>query len=378
MRLMQGVRKIIRYAEIYGINRTLYKVAGRSRLNFLPGRLSAPDADIAIVGCGQFAFSTVGYFLQRAYGRRIASCFDIEAEAQKSFARAFGVAHHPLSARELFETPGVRVVFILSNHASHADYAVAAIEKGLDVYIEKPIAVSRVQLVSLIRAMRLGRSRVFAGYNRPFSEAVRLLRREIEIDPNGGISLQCFVSGHKLPADHWYRRPAEGTRVCGNMGHWLDLMVHMFSWRGLPDALNISLTMADEREPDDNLIVSMSSDRGDIFSIMMTSRCEPFEGIDETINIQHGTTTCKIDDFRSITIWRDEKRFRRRFRPKDVGHRLAVLQPFQETPKRDNTEVLLSTLLMLHVADMVRSNTRRSEFSFSKAWASIEAEVAAT
>jgi len=62
----------------------------------------------------------------------------------------------------------------------------------------------------------------------------------------------------------------------------------------------------------------------------------------------------------------------RRYWPKDVGHRLAILQPFGQDSPRDWQEVLRSSLLMLHIADMVRTRTRTSVFSFQQGIAELE------
>lgn len=370
------LRKLLRFIAIYGPGRTLYKVAGRLRLRLPHMGWRRVDRDIGIVGCGQFAFATIGYFINRALGPRISVCFDPDDHAAHTFALGHGVPQIATSAAELFEQPGLRLVYVASNHASHADYGVAALRAGLDVYLEKPVATSRTQLVALERTRRCARGKLFAGYNRPFSSAVRNLRAAMNIDPAGGFSLQCFVSGHVLAADHWYRRPEEGTRVCGNVGHWLDLFVHLLAWRALPDLVEIALSWAHDDEPDDNLTIALTTDRRDICSIMLSSRTEPFEGINETINLQHGNTIAKIDDFRRMTLWQGERRVGSRFWPKDVGHRLAILQPFRHDSARDWTEVLMSTLLMLKITDMVRAHTRFGVFSFREERSTLEQAVA--
>ncbi len=363
MTMVASLRKAARFTGIYGPGRTLFKAAGRLRLSLAMPAMRRAAPDIGVIGCGQFAFATIGYFLRR-HGHRIAACYDIDAAAQASFARSLGVRAQPTSVEALIEHEGLRTVYIASNHASHVPYAVQCLAQGIDTYIEKPIAVSQAQLAALVAAQRRSKARVFAGYNRPFSGAIRALRESMTVDPDRGITLQCFVSGHVIAADHWYRRPEEGTRVCGNIGHWLDLLVHLLAWRGLPDRLEITLTVADAAEPDDNLAIGISSDRGDLFSVVLSSRTEPFEGINETINIQHHDTIAKIDDFRRLTIWQGPRLVRRRFWPKDVGHGGAIGQPFGGTMQRDWDEVVRSTQLMMHIADMVRSGTRRSEFSF--------------
>jgi predicted dehydrogenase len=369
------LRKLLRFVSIYGPGRTWFKVAGRLRRRIprLHWRRRTPD--IGMIGCGQFAYATIGYFVSRAFGARFAACFDIDARAAATFARGLGVPRQCASADELLAQPGLKLVYVASNHASHSDYAVAALARGLDVYVEKPVAVTLAQLAALESARRATGRRVFAGYNRPFSAALRDYCRFVPAGTPGGISLQCFVSGHQLASDHWYRRPAEGTRICGNVGHWLDLFVHLLARRGQPRELEIALTWADDAEPDDNLSVSMRSDRGDLCSIMLSSRTEPFEGINETINLQHGDTICKIDDFRRLRIWQGTQLVRRRYWPKDVGHRLAILQPFRQDA-RDWQEVLLSTLLMLYITGMVREGARTGHFSFEREVARLESAIA--
>jgi predicted dehydrogenase len=373
-----GLHKFVRFLTIYGFGRSLFKAAGRLRIGLPVLALRRPAPDIGLIGCGQFAFATIGYFLHSAFGPRIRACYDIDPRAQQSLARAQRVRSTPANVDELLADQQLRTVYIASNHASHADYAVRALDAALAVYVEKPIAVTEDQLVRLLRACGGANRKIYAGYNRPFSAAMRRLRAEMPIVPDGGITLACFVSGHQLGDQHWYRSPEEGTRICGNVGHWLDLMVHLFSWRGLPDRLDISLSWSRDDEPDDNTSITITSDRGDLFTVTLTSRCEPFEGINETINVQHGETIAKIDDFRHLTVWRGPRLVRKRFWPKDVGHRLAILQPFQDDVRRDWEEVVLSTLLMLHITDMVRGKKRRSEFSFSEARARINRQLEAT
>jgi len=76
-----------------------------------------------------------------------------------------------------------------------------------------------------------------------------------------------------------------------------------------------------------------------------------------------------------MTVWQDSRLLRRRFWPKDVGHRRAILQPFDKEAIRDWSEVLLSSLLMLQIADMVRARARCGTFSAKAAIAELEAAI---
>lgn len=366
--MFAALAKPIRFLQIYGVRRTLYKIAARKRgaLRWLRPRPNQPR-DIAVLGCGQFAFATIGCIVAKHAGNRFIDCFDPDANAQATFADFYRVAAPSGSGAAVIANPAVRLVFVASNHASHTDYAVDALVRGKDVYCEKPVSVTEEQARRLFNAVRAAKGRIFAGYNRPHSKAVRTLREACR-GIGGPLTLNCFVVGHVLPDTHWYRRPEEGTRICGNVGHWIDLAVHMLRWSDAPDEFRITLACSDDSARDDNMSVSIATSRGDLVTIVLTSRSEPFEGINETVNFQQGEVIAKIDDFRRMTLWRGERLEQHRFWPKDVGHERAITQPFR-SETRDWSEVEASTLLMLHIAAMVVDGRRESVFRVSEAMA---------
>ena len=363
--MLGNIRKLLRFAAIYGPRRALFKAAGRMRL----GRVAVLGVwpwprrrDIGVVGCGQFAFATIGYVVATRLGNRIGACYDPDRRAAATFARFFG-CRRAESAADIFADPGIRFVYVASPHSTHTAYAVAAFRVGKSVYVEKPVAVTVSQMGDLLDAKRTTRGKLFAGYNRPFSPAIRDLKARC-VDLAGPLTLSCIIAGHMIPAGHWYRDPAEGTRICGNVGHWLDLAVHILSWRGLPADWRLACEWSDAAARDDNLAVTLSSNCGDLVSIVMTSRSEPFEGISETIVLQWGEVTATIDDFRRLTVREGAKLSVRKYWPKDVGHAAAILQPFGGQ-QRDFAEVEASTRLMLAIADMVREGERARAFSFA-------------
>jgi predicted dehydrogenase len=364
--VINGLRKSVRYLGLYGPMRTLYKIAGRARRPIPLVWRARADADIGLIGCGQFGFASIGYVVARQFGGRFRWCLDLDPAAAESFRVACRVANRASDAAEILADPAVKLVYVASNHQSHADYACAALAAGKDVYVEKPVAVTTAQLAQVMAANARFSGRIFAGYNRPFSGAVRFLRDHGGQGFVGGLSLSCFVSGHRIADDHWYRNPDEGTRICGNAGHWIDLFVHVLGWRAVaPDSYRLSLISAQPTEPDDNFVLSIATDQGDVFSLMLTARSEPFEGINETINLQAGEVICKIDDFRRLTLWRGPRLLHRRFWPKDVGHRDAILQPFQPDIFRDWNEVVRSSVLMLAATRMVTSGETEHRLSMA-------------
>lgn len=373
------LKKLARFASIYGISRTLNKAFGRIRRKELKRfYLGSKPGSVSVIGCGQFSFSTICYFVAKEMGNVFLSGFDTASAPAETLTNFYRFRHNAGSAMEVIEDPELKRLFIVSNHASHTSYALAAMEAGVRIiHLEKPISTTYSQLVKLLAAREKYDAILYSGYNRPYSGAVRRLAKRVVQGPSkNGFSLSCFVSGHLIPEDHWYRQPEEGTRICGNMGHWLDLAVHMLSWRELPDLFKVQITYADQVTPDDNIVINLSTELGDIISLTLTARSEPFEGINETINFQYGDVIAKIDDFRRMTVWQDSTLSKYRYFPKDVGHRLAVTQVFRPlTENRKWDEVEVSTLLMLFITDMVREAKDTETFSVSQAQAQLKRDI---
>lgn len=360
--MKEKLLKIYRFILLYGFERTVVKTASRSGSKVMKKLLLKnysfqKERSISLIGCGQFGFATISYLLLRTQGKRFLECYDIDENRTNLTARFYNYkAQRDVQA--LLANPECKLVYIASNHHSHTDYAVQALQQGKDVYVEKPIAVTHEQFTKLRNAMSDSKNRLFVGYNRPYSKAIRKIDGLIK-NNRSPISLNCFISGHVIDADHWYRIPEEGTRICGNVGHWIDMMVHLMNQRGeIPTGYEISITNANPKEIDDNIAISIRSEFFDITSILITARTEPFEGINETINFQCGDIIAKIDDFKRLTIWNKAEKFQKKYWRKDVGHQRAISQPFLPASEvREWKEIETSTHLMLEITDMVRTQT---------------------
>lgn len=371
--------KLWRYARMYGWRRTLVKTAGRTRRGskwIVGARARRGEPAISVIGCGQAAFGTLCYFIYRTRGPVFLDAYDVDEAQAEGLAHAYRFRRVVQKADEVFSNPSCRIVYVASNHASHAAYAATALQRGLDVFIEKPICTSWSDLALLESAVHANSGRIWAGYNRPFSAAIIQLRQALS-GLQSPISMTCHIHGHRIPADHWYRQAEEGTRISGNAGHWLDLAVHLLTavWGELPHDMQLHHLPASAAEPDDNFSLTLRTGRGDLVTVVLSSRNEPAEGVRETIEIQCGHVTARINDFREMEVWYGERAVRKRYRPKDVGHRLCTLQPFlTSTQQRDWAEVICSTRLMLHATDLARSGNTFASIDLSRTIASASFE----
>jgi hypothetical protein len=85
--LVFKIRKTLRYIRLYGVRRTLIKIDGQYHMKkqyaVLPGPRSSSNGreHVGIIGCGNFAFSNIAYYLKRNYGRVIRGVMDGKCQA---------------------------------------------------------------------------------------------------------------------------------------------------------------------------------------------------------------------------------------------------------------------------------------------------------
>lgn len=322
------IRKTARYVRLYGLSRTLMKVRGqyhmKRRFDPLPVRpadASSPGS-VAIIGCGNYAFSNIAYYVAKNFPCQLRAAMDVDVQKAASASQTYGMAYYTDEANDIVTDDRVKLVFIASNHASHAEYAIDCINAGKHVHIEKPHVVTLDQLDRLAAAMRNNpQAKVFLGFNRPRSVLFRKLQNLLAQE-SGPSMINWFIAGHEIGDDHWYFRPEEGGRVLGNLCHWTDLTLHLVS---LEKAFPCTIVPATPDGAKSDFIVSvMFADRS-CAAITFSAKGHTFEGVREVLNLHKGDALVTMTDFQNLTVDVVEKR--RKFSTffRDHGHEANIV-----------------------------------------------------
>lgn len=336
------LRKVVRYIELYGISRTLAKVRGQyhmaSTIGFEGARWDNPDCSdkdapgrcVGLLGCGAFAFSNIAYYLDQIHRGSIRAAMDIDPARARSLVTRYKGAYATTDATEIINDSGVKLIFIASNHASHAPYAVAALDAGKDVHIEKPHVVTREHLKELSDAMqRNPQCKVFLGFNRPRSQHFERLRRELAKE-SGPRMVNWFIAGHAIEDGHWYFDESEGGRILGNLCHWSDLTLEIV---GIDNAFPCRIVPCSPAGAKSDFVTSIEFADGSMAALTFSAKGHTFEGVREVLNLHCGDLLAEIKDFKSLAIARGP--FRRRYTSwfRDHGHKANILNTWQGSRK---------------------------------------------
>jgi predicted dehydrogenase len=322
-------QKAVRYVALYGLRRTLVKIKGQYHMkatgSFEGPRWINPSCatpnevarNVALIGCGNYAYSNIAYYLSKARRPFLRAAFDTNHSRALSLCKEYGGAYATSDWQAIISDPHVKLVFIASNHASHADYAIACIEAGKHVHIEKPHVVSHQQLDRLTTAMRHHpESKVYLGFSRPRSYLYQRLRAAAD-KQSGPLMINWFVAGHEIADGHWYFDEAEGGRVLGNLCHWTDLTLHLVSMECAFPCRIVSATVNGAKS---DFAVSIMFGDGSTASITFSAKGHTFEGVREILNLHRGDLLANLADFHNLTLDVVENKTRINLRHRDHGH----------------------------------------------------------
>jgi predicted dehydrogenase len=328
------VRKAARYLRLFGVSRTLIKIKGQYHVkasqDFTGTRWDNPacknpesaSRNVAIIGCGNYSFSNIAYYLSKRDRKFLRAAYDIQKTRSRSLCSAYGGAYATEDWTELLRDPHVKTVFIASNHASHAEYAIACIEAGKHVHIEKPHVVTQEQLDRLLAAMSAHPGvRVYLGFNRPRSVLFKELKEVLDRE-SGPLMINWFIAGHAIGDDHWYFDKKEGGRVLGNLCHWTDLTLHLVSLNKAFPCTIIPATPADAKS---DFIVSVIFADQSCASITFSAKGHTFEGVREVLNVHKGNVLANLTDFQRLTYEIIERKAKRVIPFRDHGHRANII-----------------------------------------------------
>lgn len=354
------LKKVFFFISLWGFRSTFFKILGRTRIKFIK-LLPYPNRNVLILGCGQFAFSTLSpKLLKFGLFSPIKYAFDIDEKNLKTFCYFYSC----LPIKSLKNLNNISIAYICSSHSSHFEYTKNLLERNINVYCEKPLTTNRNDLFQLSKIIRDSKANLYSGYNRPHSPIIKKIKNFYDHHKPEKFNASLTIFGHKLNNNHWYRNTNEGSRIYGNLSHWIDLSHHIMNWDNRKiEKLSINIQYIDSDFSDENLICTLKSSNGFTFLIAFYAKCEPFGGVYENIEISTNKFNARIKNFKSLEIEDGISRKFKNFPRKNAGHYEAINQP-KLSSKRSYLEFLMSEILISYINEMTISRSNYLEIDY--------------
>src|SRR5437764_7790295 len=282
-------------------------------------RESAGRVRVGLIGAGDYARRMLlPHF--REGGVEFVSIASASGVSARDAGERYGFARFVSGADEVMADEGVNLVVIATRHDSHAELARRALERGLDVFVEKPLALNDGELDAVLGAAAASRGRLTVGFNRRFSPHGRAAR-EFFADARAPLSILYRVNAGRVPRTHWTQDAREGGgRIVGEVCHFVDFM-HFLTGSRVERVHAESVSSNDEQgTDDDSVFVTLKfadGSNGTVAYLAEGDRALP----KERVEIFGAGRAFVIEDFRSATAYRNGREKVSKLRATDKGQR---------------------------------------------------------
>jgi predicted dehydrogenase len=134
--------------------------------------------------------------------------------------------------RDIINNPEIDAVFVCSPDHLHAGHAIAALDAGKHVFLEKPLAITIPDCDAIIAAAKRSSAKLYVGHNMRFFPVVRKMRELIEEGRIGRVeAVWCrhFISyGADAYFKDWHSERRNTTSLLLQKGaHDIDVIHHL-------------------------------------------------------------------------------------------------------------------------------------------------------
>jgi predicted dehydrogenase len=119
-----------------------------------------------IIGCGDVTEIKSGPAFNKIEGSRLVAVMRRDAGKAADYAKRHHVPKWYSNADELMEDPEINAIYIATPPAFHLPYALTALTKGLNVYVEKPVTLNAAEAQELAAAAKLSKAKLVVAHYR--------------------------------------------------------------------------------------------------------------------------------------------------------------------------------------------------------------------
>lgn len=253
---------------------------------------------IGIIGAGNFTKMNLMPALKNsgATYKYIASNGGLTAN---SLAKKYKFEFSTTDYQKILADDSVDLVIITTRHNLHAKMVIESLKSGKNVFVEKPLALSMVELLAIQNAYQESEKSISltVGFNRRFSPFIQKIKQLLG-DTNLPISMIANMNAGFIPSESWvHDLKIGGGRIIGEACHYIDLMIYLSSSKII--AVNMSGLGLTPNTNTDNAIITLKFENGSHGVINYFSNGSK-EYSKERIEVYSQGRTLILDNFRKL------------------------------------------------------------------------------
>jgi myo-inositol 2-dehydrogenase/D-chiro-inositol 1-dehydrogenase len=228
---------------------------------------------VGLIGCGRAAETLHLPVLERTREVQVVAATDTDAERARRVAKRFGIPRVYADLGSLLEDSGIAAVAICVPVQFHVQTALAALDAGKHVFIEKPLALDLDEVDQLVARVVKVERKVMVGFNLRWHRLVRAARRAVSANAMGRVVV--IATTNTTGLHHRYAMPAWRDRRIVGGGVLIEVAVHHFDLLRFLTGAEVDQVFAfirSERSDDEAATVALQLSNGVIASLAFADR----------------------------------------------------------------------------------------------------------
>ena len=186
-----------------------------------------------IIGCGDVAELKSGPAFNKCENSQLLGVMRRNASKAKDFAKRHCAPFWYDNASKLLENKEINAVYIATPPSTHLEYALLALSKGKDVYLEKPMVLSKKESKLLCKAVKKSNQKLVVAHYRRNLPIYLKIKELLNLNLIGDIEfvdIKYLQSISPNTSDNWRVNPSiSGGGYFHDLApHQLDLMYYFF------------------------------------------------------------------------------------------------------------------------------------------------------
>ena len=268
----------------------------------------------ALIGCGRIAINHIKAVINNQL-ELVAVCDVLpnkieELLSKQGLAENKEILRYTDYRQMIAEHPEIQLISIATESGSHAEIALYCIDKGINLIIEKPMAMSIADADEIIRRAEANHVKVSACHQNRFNIAVQKLRKAVEAGRFGKLSHGSIHVRWNRNKDYYTQAPWRGTwaqdggALMNQCIHGIDLLRWMMGSEVVSVYGQTKQQFHHYLEAEDVGMAVVNFANGAVATIEGTTNVYP-QNLEETLYVfgQWGTVKLGGKSTNNIDVW---------------------------------------------------------------------------
>ncbi len=228
---------------------------------------------LGFVGCGRATETLHLPALRQLSEAKVTALADINPDQLKKIAGQFQIEQHYTDYRILLDDPSLDAIAVCVPAQFHVEIALAVLEAGKHLFVEKPLALSLEECDLLIQKAKTANKKIMVGFNLRHHRLIQEAQKSIQQGDLGAIeairSTWTSAIRYHRTLPHWRNRRELGG------GALFEIAVHHFDlWRCLlqSEVEEIFAFSKSTEWPDETVTITARLRNGVVISSLFSER----------------------------------------------------------------------------------------------------------